>query len=129
MPTQTSSRMLSHLTGSWKRENNVPLSLNYHDNSGPAPGIINASRPPVLLYVRIYEYMDNLQYVILHLRITNILSICMWSVCRNNNVKEGNMETKVLKISWMEILERRPSFVYQESFIQMITLKKIKILV
>ena len=43
MPTQTSSRRLSHLTGSWKRENNVPLSLNYRENPGPTPGIINAS--------------------------------------------------------------------------------------
>ena len=42
MPTQTSNR-LSYLTGLWKWENNVPLSLNYRENPGPVPGIINAS--------------------------------------------------------------------------------------
>ena len=40
MPTQTSSRWV---TGSWKRENNIFLSLNYRENPGHAPGIISAS--------------------------------------------------------------------------------------
>ena len=33
---------------------------------------------------------------------------------------QNNMEAKVLKRSWMKILERRPSLVYLESLIQMI---------